>query len=399
MENHSITQDAVIIGNSTRAISQRALEYTRKSSTLFPIPSPMETSPKITFSGPGGNPPISGGVTFPYDTSNATLLGMLPSHVQQYGSQYWKNAINGTWTVTPYAVEFDHWGTDFCLIYRKNSAAPESFWLFVDDRPSTAVPFPVSGVVGSAGSLYYLKVSFATVAFRRIRIFCALADFGGILTHVEDSVSPSRTPLPRLGWIGDSWGEGTSQLSNGMLPIPQLVALMIGCAPVLNASQGGTGWVSSGGDFKAPFGDLSRIGPMLAAAPDILVLQGSINDTGSNAAVISRSVTTTIDRLTVALPTTRIFAVGVQMLAGSTPTPSLENNEAFFTGVAAARAAANITCIDPIAEGWISGSGNAGTPAGNGNADRYIGADGVHPTDAGAEYWASRIAAYVAANY
>jgi lysophospholipase L1-like esterase len=35
--------------------------------------------------------------------------------------------------------------------------------------------------------------------------------------------------------------------------------------------------------------------------------------------------------------------------------------------------------------------------AGDGNADAFIGSDGIHPTDAGAAYWASRIAARIAA--
>lgn len=40
---------------------------------------------------------------------------------------------------------------------------------------------------------------------------------------------------------------------------------------------------------------------------------------------------------------------------------------------------------------WVTGTGNAGTPAGDGNADLFLSADGRHPTRAGAENLAHRL--------
>jgi lysophospholipase L1-like esterase len=381
-----------------RDTARRADRRSRRPLRLNPIESALPTPPTISFHGPGGPSPISGARVLPYSTPDVSLLGMAPTLISQYGSSYWRNAINGTGSSPPYAVEFDFYGQVFVLLYRKAATGAESFWLFVDGVPATSLPVAVSGVAGSAGSLYYMKVDFGTTAFRRIRLLCAMADFGGLHVAPTTSVSPSRTRLPKLGWIGDSWGEGTNHLTNTMLPIPQRVAMMLGCEPALNGSQGGTGWMQSGGaDWKRAMGDASRIDPMIAAAPDIIVLQGSINDNGLSSSGISAQVTSTIDRLTAALPLADIVAVGVQMIGGAPSAAAITNNDAFFAGVTAAARQDRITAISPMAEGWITGTGRAGAVAGDGNADAFIGSDGIHPTDAGAAYWASRIAARIAA--
>jgi hypothetical protein len=39
---------------------------------------------------------------------------------------------------------------------------------------------------------------------------------------------------------------------------------------------------------------------------------------------------------------------------------------------------------------WLTGTGNVGSPAGDGNRDVYLGADGVTPTRAGAAYLGKR---------
>jgi lysophospholipase L1-like esterase len=47
--------------------------------------------------------------------------------------------------------------------------------------------------------------------------------------------------------------------------------------------------------------------------------------------------------------------------------------------------------------GWMTGTGDTGTPTGTGNADIFIGTDGAHPSVAGQDYLGARIASAIAA--
>jgi lysophospholipase L1-like esterase len=55
----------------------------------------------------------------------------------------------------------------------------------------------------------------------------------------------------------------------------------------------------------------------------------------------------------------------------------------------------NFIWVPNVDEAWISGSGNVSAPNGTGNADLYISADATHPTPAGIEFIAGRLAAYI----
>lgn len=69
------------------------------------------------------------------------------------------------------------------------------------------------------------------------------------------------------------------------------------------------------------------------------------------------------------------------------------------TALAALAAARGLRYISPIAEGWITGNGKVGATTGNGNADIYISSDGTHPSNAGHEYLAWRLAGHLGVPY
>ena len=55
--------------------------------------------------------------------------------------------------------------------------------------------------------------------------------------------------------------------------------------------------------------------------------------------------------------------------------------------------------VDPIALGWLTGTGSVGAPAGDGNRDFYIGSeshvDPLHLGALGRTYWGTKIAQQV----
>jgi lysophospholipase L1-like esterase len=63
---------------------------------------------------------------------------------------------------------------------------------------------------------------------------------------------------------------------------------------------------------------------------------------------------------------------------------------------AAAKVPRNVAFIETLTDPWVSGTGRAGTPTGDGNRDWICGSDGAHPTTEGHRYLAGRVARAVA---
>lgn len=117
----------------------------------------------------------------------------------------------------------------------------------------------------------------------------------------------------------------------------------------------------------------------MAGHPDIVLVQGSINDNGQPMAAITAAVQAGVSRLRAALPAARFYAFGVQPTTAVATAAAIANNTAFFAGI---DAAGGVTKIDPITEGWLQ----------PGMVSSTIGADGIHPNDAGARYFGRRLA-------
>ena len=101
-------------------------------------------------------------------------------------------------------------------------------------------------------------------------------------------------------------------------------------------------------------------------------------------------------------PGTRAYVVGPWSQSGS-PDNSLKNTDEtlrvaalnaglpFFSPITGKVYAGDGTLLASTRP-WITGTGDISSPKGDGNADIYVGADGVHPTDAGHAYIAKRMA-------
>jgi hypothetical protein len=235
------------------------------------------------------------------------------------------------------------------------------------------------------------------VALRRIRIYRYLADFGGIDIKPTQAIAPTPRSIPRLFILGDSYIEGTGA-SSTLTGLATTVGRLLGMETFIGG-QGGTGYVNTGSTGgKAVFGDAARLAKVTAAAPDYVLVFGSQNDDGLSG--IQSAASALYTTLASSLPNAKLIVVGPPSLSSTVSTNRAANRDAVK---AAALAAPNVIgFVDPNndAQGltWISGTGNTGAPAGNGNADVFTssGATAGHPTQAGHDYYARRIVEAVA---
>jgi lysophospholipase L1-like esterase len=137
------------------------------------------------------------------------------------------------------------------------------------------------------------------------------------------------------------------------------------------------GWVAyaqgeSGTGYRNPsttpgqtvFGD--RIAGVVAADPDVVVVQGSTNDVGQRPRLVQAAAADLYAALHASLPLARLVVLGPL----SPPDVDAGAVLALRNALAAAASEAGLPYIDPVAGGWLS------PPDG-------LFADGIHPNDAG----------------
>lgn len=351
----------------------------------------MGTVPTFATSGPGGASPINAGspTAIPYNTTKVTRLGCVPTVVNQLGTDYHQNASNAAWTPAAWAVEFDYYGDDFAIRFRNATGNSSRFWVFVDGQPATATP--QLSTANSGGSLFYYRVTFASVALRRVRVYMSQADFGGIDVKPTHTVSPTPRRHPRLAVYGDSFIEGTGANS-------QLESMGYTVGRILNwetfaAGQGGTGYTQASVNPKKNYADATRLAQLAATEADYIMVYGSTNDDAGTSPAVGTAAASVYSQLATLAPASRLIVVGPASLSSSPSATRLTNRDAIK---AAALAAPNVMgFVDPLAASgfWVTGNGNSGSPNGSGNADLFTnsGANAGHPTQAGHDYYARRI--------
>ncbi len=198
--------------------------------------------------------------------------------------------------------------------------------------------------------------------------------FGG----VTGRVSRSRVDFgPRTIWLGDSYTDGTGA-TDSLAGYVQVASSLLGLGDSWASGLAGTGYLNAGGRGKVAFG--SRLqSDVLAYRPHTVVVAGGINDgerrpddVRAAAAELFRRIGSSGARLVVIAP----------WQLNDPPTPG------DVTLNAAIRAAAEEAGgLFVATTGWITDA----------NRRRYVGSDGVHPTQAGHEYLGRRVAAAIAA--
>jgi acyl-CoA thioesterase-1 len=187
----------------------------------------------------------------------------------------------------------------------------------------------------------------------------------------EPSAGPEAPPV-RAAFLGDSYTVGVGDDDEGGYVRP--VAERFGWEALV-FGQTGTGYVDPGDvdPGSVPYPD--RIPEVIAAEPDVVVVQGSTND-ARRPEDVQAAALELFTALREGLPETQIVAVGPVL----PPIESSGDVRRVTEAVAAAAAAAGVPFLDPVAEEWLPFQREA----------LYDG-DLLHPSPAGYDQFADRL--------
>jgi lysophospholipase L1-like esterase len=173
--------------------------------------------------------------------------------------------------------------------------------------------------------------------------------------------SAARPAPPEVVFLGDSWTVGSGATGgHGFAP---LAAERLGWQYDL-LGIGGSGYLARGGG--GPYGE--RVDAAVALEPDLIVVQGSLNDSLADVGQLDQAAADTLSRLHEAAgDATAVLVVGAPHAPGTAPDVIQRINAA----IAAAADAAGVTFVDPARDNWTD------------PADPGIWADELHPNDVG----------------
>lgn len=207
-----------------------------------------------------------------------------------------------------------------------------------------------------------------------------------------DVWAPTADDTIRAAVVGDSYTLG-SQATLRPDNWANRLGKLIGIDDIWNMGLSGTGYIAATASASK---FLDRLPDLVACAPDVVIVHGGYNDASQTPSAVQVAVTAYLQAVRAALPEALIFVLGCN--AGCTG-PSTAH-VATEVAIAAAVTAINdpYTFFVPVsptansAASWLYGTGKVGATASNGNADLYVGPDGVHPSDAGYAYYGARAA-------
>lgn len=204
------------------------------------------------------------------------------------------------------------------------------------------------------------------------------AAVGPVLPSV--TAPPASRPVVPVAFIGDSYTAGSGMGGNADANWTSRVQAMMPALgiqiPVSRGTAGGSGYVHRGPTGKV-FPDLVA-SPTVDASTRLVVVFGSRNDAGEPG--VDAAATATYTAIKHAAPNAELLVIGPPWVNEKVPT----NITAVRDSVKTEAIAAGATFVDPLAEHWFFGA-DAG----------LIGSDGIHPTDEGHRYMASKIAPHL----
>lgn len=244
---------------------------------------------------------------------------------------------------------------------------------------------------GTAGSTRYLQIVWTAgrlPRFYRIELTSAtIAYFHSVYLAAQDSIWAAAADTYKGIAIGDSFAEGTGATyeADGCF---QQTGRLLGIADWRVCGSGGTGFVqTSSSPVRANFQTRLSQDVLLRSPFDLVLLAVSGNDTG-NTATLAAATSTLLTQIRAYNPTAKIIVLGTWR-----PSDAAESAyNAVDAAVQAGITASGVSCYWISQVGWITGSGKVGATTGTGNADFYTSNDGVHPSPAGHDYRAQRMA-------
>lgn len=265
--------------------------------------------------------------------------------------------------------------------------------IYVDGRPVHLRSDAHQIAYGS--QIYTDLVLSGTRRFREIEFASGMPAFTALLFEQTDTVFPSAKKNLKVAIVGDSYIQGSmAEDKDNVLGLTQLAQVerlrMLTGWDILAAGIGGSGYLAGGTNGSSlNYGAPDRINGLKNYQPDLIVAYGSINDNGFTEAEITAAAIAYYAKLHNELPGIPVVVVGAE--------PYNVGFEAYDKIERAILAAVNTNppnvsdYVNLRGMSWFNGSGRVGTPTNDGNSDRMLSADGLHPSNEGMDMLAIRL--------
>jgi lysophospholipase L1-like esterase len=317
-------------------------------------------------------------------SKNDTRFKVINGAVKEKGAAYPHYLYNiskhatGLTLSAPVSFEFGFDGTEIAL----STFGFASQWRWIVDGKTVGNSIYTTT---SDGQLYFQKITFPDAKLRQIRIeggynFC----FGGIVRGTGNVYSPTRVIGKKYVFIGDSFTEpaGTTEKWNGWAGVSSKLLGLDGW----QSGSGGTGYLQGSTDRPKYIDRINT--DAIAYNPDGIVLAGGINDSATyTKPIFEAAIDAICTQIRASLPNIELVLVAPWR-------PNETANVAIYDAMSIIMKAKCIqyNAIFIETKGWLTGTGNAGSPNGTGNADLYISSDGIHPNTAGHIYLGQKFA-------
>lgn len=191
------------------------------------------------------------------------------------------------------------------------------------------------------------------------------------------TAQPVTESVPQIDILGDSYVGGSAEGGNGSANWTKLIGTRFydqGDHVELNViAQPGSGYVARG-TTDLIFREAATL--RLRPAADVVMVFGSRNDGRQDSKTMYNAAQLLYADIREIAPKAKVVVVGPVWVDANVPDFISANNDA----MARAAAEENVVYIDALAEGWFAGREKG-----------LIGMDGIHPTDEGHAYLASKI--------
>ena len=223
----------------------------------------------------------------------------------------------------------------------------------------------------------------------------------GINVQPLYSIWKTKSNKPRILFLGDSFTTGLLSL-NTVSSYAHRAAQLLGCEAIPSGLSS-TGYIAAGSrvNLGNRLPDVTAFGTV-----DAIYIAMGVNDYAQNFTILRQVVTADLLAISALAPNTPIIVQNAWYSVAQKPTTGASNailggfNDAIAAGLQ------NAFFVDNIAENWVTGTGHYGGTTGDGNADFYVGTDGLHPTlalNAGHDFLGSHVATAISqvlsANY
>ena len=331
---------------------------------LLPLPTVMTSPPTVTVGAANAGTTITGAIRHDGTDPAITYLSAGYTDPGSQGGYMNCKASSNLTSSQPAAgrmrFEFETDADQFEVAVITTASGTNPMYRFwVDGQLATATP--QTGLTSGA-AVYFVKVAFGARGNRRILFEGAYVNLIGIWAAPTVTFWPSTRPAgPTVLWVGDSFSEGTG--ANWWWDSWAMKAGQMLGWNVYPSGVGSTGYLAiGGGGGKVKYRD--RIATDVTALnPDIVVVTGGYNDTGSFTAAQEG---TEADALYAAIktgnPNATLLVCSIQSPIGVTATGTITQfRDAQKTSTLNA-AATFIDAINyPTGTSWVTGSGKTGS--------------------------------------